>query len=89
MDKLEPIIKHRFWILLGLSAPLIIYGYYSANAEMNAATRDRKTALDSIYSGVPRPPLANETYSQTLSVINDRYDLEVAFAHQAVWNMSR
>ena len=31
MDKLQPVIKHRFWILAALVPPLCIFGYYKAN----------------------------------------------------------
>lgn len=89
MDKLEPIIKHRFWILLGISLPLIIFGYMSANGKMKEATAKREEELNQTLGGIPKGEFANQTYADSLKAINEKFDLEVALAHQAIWEKQR
>lgn len=84
MDKLAPVIKYRFWILLGLALPLIIFGYMSASGAIKTATEERESALDSVLSGVPGGQLPNESYREGLSGINEDLELEVALAHYRI-----
>lgn len=83
MDKLEPVIRHRFWILLGLCLPLIVYGYMSASGAMQAETEKREGELEEAYSKVPSGG-PNETWQQGLHEINEKLDLEVALAHYGI-----
>ena len=61
MDK---VIRHRFWILLALVPILSIFGYYKANAALNAARQEREDKLNGIYSGVPSGTEANERWTK-------------------------
>lgn len=74
MDKLQPVIKHRFWILAGLIVPLAIYGYYSANSQLKAATESRESQLESVLSSVDSGNKPNEDYAEKLEAINERYE---------------
>ncbi|MDB4733583.1 hypothetical protein OAF42_03980 [Planctomicrobium sp.] len=72
MDKLQPIIKNRFWILAGLVVPLAMYGFFSANSKLKAATTARETELKGVLSNIPggtNDP--NEEYAAGLQKIND------------------
>jgi len=59
MDK---IVKNRFWILLALVPPLVVFGYYKANGAIKAATASRISALDSALSAVPDGKGPNPTW---------------------------
>jgi hypothetical protein len=59
MDK---IVKHRFWILLALVPPLVIFGYYKANGAIKDAITSRTGALDSALSGIPKGDGPNPTW---------------------------
>ncbi len=87
MDKLQPIIKNRFWILAGLLLPLAMYGFFSANSKLKAATESRETALDGVLSGIPGGTNdANEKYEQGLKKINEAYTKNVDQSIVGIWN---
>ena len=77
MDKLQPIIRNRFWILAGLVLPMALYGYYAANGKLKAATSERVAALDKVKSGISSGNEPNEDYAKMLSVINDYYEKSI------------
>lgn len=85
MDKLEPILKHRFWILLGLVAPLTIFGYYSANGAMKAATEKRIGEIDALINKVPSGSEATPRWAQGMSGINRTYEQTVNAEIVRVW----
>lgn len=89
MDKLQPVIKHRFWILVALVPPLCIFAYYSANGAMKQATADRITALDGVISAIPPGTGANPTWTDAdkggLAVINAEYKSAVDVELVRVW----
>lgn len=85
MDKLQPLIKHRFWILAALVPPLCIFGYYKANGAMKAATAERITALDGVISGIPSGTGANPTWTDAAKVLNEEYKQAVNVELVRVW----
>ena len=73
MDKLQPLIKHRFWVIFGLTFPIILWAYYSASGKMATATTDREQLLDATYSGVPQGVSEpNQKFAQGAGEINKR-----------------
>lgn len=90
MDKLEPIIKNRFWILAGLLLPIAMYGFFSANSKLKAATQSREDALEKILKEIPggtEDP--NEKYSNGLAKINDVYKANVDRSILSIWNIQQ
>ncbi len=85
MDKLKPILQHRFWILLGLAIPLALWGYYSASGAMKDATETRIKQLDDVEKQVPTGNEANPRYAQGLTVINDGYAKAVQAEQRRLW----
>lgn len=85
MDKLQPLIRNRFWILIGLVIPLVLYGYYSANGSLKQATVERETALDGVKNGVSSGFEPNEDYIKKLSHINAFLDESVQDAIVDLW----
>lgn len=87
MDKLQPIIQNRFWILAGLVLPLAMYGFYSANSSLSAATQSREEALKSALSNIPSGTNdANEEYAAGLAKINETYAETVEKSIIDIWN---
>ncbi len=88
MDKLQPVIKHRFWILAALVPPLCIFGYYSANGAMKEATAAREAALDglSIPDGTGPNPTWTDADKGGLQVINAEYKAAVDAEFVRVWD---
>jgi len=85
MDKLKPIIRNHFWILAGLVVPLVLYGYYSANGALKAATEDRVKALDTAKNGVSSGHEPNNDYITKLEHINTFLDASVQDAIVDLW----
>lgn len=77
MDKLQPILKYHFWILAGLILPLVIYGYYSANGQLKAATEARVTTLKGVKDKISQGKEPNKDYVAKLSHINDFFSESV------------
>lgn len=86
MDKLEPILKHHFWILLVPLLSMNLWGYFSANSALSAATSARQTALDGVKSGIPTGQNdPNEQYATELKVQNDGLEKFVKEELQQLW----
>ena len=72
MDKLEPLLKNHFWILLVPLFSMNLWGYFSANGALKAATKTRVESLDKVKSGIPAGTTdPNETYTTELKSRNE------------------
>lgn len=72
MDKLEPIMKNHFWILLVPLLSMNLWGYFSANGALKEATKAREGALDSVKGGIPSGTTdPNEKYISELKTRNE------------------
>ncbi len=86
MDKLEPLIRHRFWVLFAIALPLALAGYFMASGEMKAATEAKEQALKSTLDGVPKGKTEpNETYAAGLGEINEQLQAENKVEVQKLW----
>ena len=86
---MNKLIRHRFWILLALVPPLVVFGYYSANGAIKQATTARESALDTSFNGIPKSPGPNETYFKAdkggLEVFNKQLRTAVDIEMVRVW----
>ena len=72
MDKLEPILKNHFWILLVPLLSMNLWGYFSANSALKEATKARESALDTVKSGIAAGTTdPNEVYATELKKRNE------------------
>lgn len=72
MDKLQPILKNQFWILLVPLFSMNLWGYFSANSQLRAATEARQKELDSVKSAIPAGVTdPNASYTEELKKTND------------------
>lgn len=85
MDKLKPLITHRFWILSALILPMALYGYFSANSAIKAATATREGELQTKLSGVPKGDGANQEYVDKMKIINDGLKAKVEQVVVDLW----
>src|SRR5436190_14347633 len=77
MDKLQPIIKQRFWILLGLSLILAFFAFFKDQSAIVAATTQREEALKATLGAIPTGKEANQTYVDGLGKINTAYKSKI------------
>jgi len=90
MDKLQPILKNHFWILLVPLLSMNLWGYFSANSALKAATTARQGQLDSAKSGIPGGTTdANKKYSEELKKGNDRLEGFVQDELLDLWNRQK
>jgi hypothetical protein len=88
MDKLEPIIRHKFWIVFGLTLPIALFAYFSASGEMAEATTSQESKLESTRSGIPKGDSdPNETYAAGAKVINEELQKRFDDQVQKLWEM--
>ncbi|HVJ84943.1 MAG TPA: hypothetical protein VM452_04815 [Caulifigura sp.] len=80
MDKLQPIIKQRFWILLGLCLILALFGFFKSQSEIVAATKTREDAIKATLAAIPSGTEPNPTYAEGLKQINDAYGAKIKAA---------
>lgn len=50
MEKLQPILKQKYWICFGLSLVFVLFGWWSASGDLAAKTAERKTSVDGSFS---------------------------------------
>lgn len=86
MDK---IVKHRFWILLALVPPLVIFGYYNANSAINAATQSAVSGLETAFNGIPPGNGPNPTWVKAadggIEIYNQLIEKAVTAEKVRVW----
>ncbi|RLS51657.1 MAG: hypothetical protein DWH91_18375 [Planctomycetota bacterium] len=86
MDKLQPILKHQFWILLVPLLSLTIWGYVSTNGKLRAATQTREDELKKALSSVPKGAAdPNQKYIDGLKGQNDQLDKFVKDELNELW----
>ena len=90
MDKIEPLIRHRFWILFVISLPLAVAGYFLTNSEMQAATETREGTLKSVLGGVPEGTSdPNKDFANGLAAINKELQQQNDVEIQKLWEDQR
>ena len=50
MEKLQPILKQKYWICFGLSLIFALFGWWNASGDLAARTADRKTSVEGSFS---------------------------------------
>ena len=86
MDKLQPILKHHFWILLVPLLSMNLWGFFSANSAMSEATKKRESDLNTVKSQVPAGTTdPNEKYATELGKQNEVLKKYVNEELQQLW----
>ena len=70
MERLEPVLKQKFWILLGVAILMTFVGWWMATAQMVKAITERKTKIKAAEDSVPKGEIPHESWAKRLSVIN-------------------
>ena len=85
MEKLQPIIKHRFWILLGVVVIMSVTGWWMATSSLLQAITTRKTALDGAYNKIPKGAVPNENWTKELDSLNKVQEKAINDARTLPW----
>lgn len=91
MDKLEPILKQKFWIILGVGMIMTITGWWMATGALAKTITDRRTAIEGAEKAIPSATgeLPNEDWKRKLSEINTRQEEMVTVVRRALWEQQR
>ncbi|MBM4077646.1 MAG: hypothetical protein FJ267_18620, partial [Planctomycetes bacterium] len=90
MERLAPIIKQRFWILLGIGILMPIIGWWMDTGSLAATISSRKTAIEAAKKKVPTDlKKPNDEWTAKLSVINAKQDEAVKAAASLLWIRQR
>ena len=49
MEKLQPILKQKYWICFGLSLIFVLFGWWNASGDLSAKTAERKTSVEGSF----------------------------------------
>jgi len=49
MEKLQPILKQKYWICFGLSVVFVLFGWWNASGDLSAKTAERKTSVEGSF----------------------------------------
>lgn len=86
MEKLQPLITHRFWVLFGLGilVPLISWFIYngSINETIEGRRNDVETAFSTAQKGADAP---NQNWVKAAEKVNDGHAEQLERASQKLW----
>jgi hypothetical protein len=89
MDKLEPVIRQKFWILLVLCLGLAMFGFFKGQSAVVAATEAREKVLKEKLSGISKGQSPNEDYQKSLEFINQEYDKQIGAAVKELFDLQQ
>lgn len=90
MDKLKPLITHKFWIILFIALILPVVGWSMATGSLAKEIDERKTAIDKAFTDAqiaPNPP--NDTWSSALREINKKKENYIGESNKFVWEKQK
>ena len=86
MDKLKPILAHKFWIFFGIVLILPVVGYFMTTGELAAQIKTRKESLENTFKGIPSgADSPNDAWSKGLQLLNDQQALRNRLANEELW----
>ncbi len=74
MDKLQPLIKHRYWICFGLSVIFVIVGWWMASGAIATEIENGKKAVDGAFTKAKQG--ANDPNAKWVEAANERNKLD-------------
>lgn len=90
MDKLKPILAQKFWILFGVVLIMPLVGYFMTKGKLAAEIQDRKTKLDSAFTGIPSGMgVPNDSWTKGLNDVNELQKIHNRRANLELWAKQR
>ena len=86
MEKLQPLIKHRYWICFGLSVMFVVVGWWMASGAIATETDNRRKAVKESFEkakqGATDP---NQDWVAAAKELNAQDDVEYKSASNILW----
>ncbi|MCZ6640057.1 MAG: hypothetical protein O7F71_00650, partial [Gammaproteobacteria bacterium] len=54
MEKLQPLLVHKFWILFGITVILPPIGWWTATSDLSKQIKERRSLLETTFNGIPK-----------------------------------
>ena len=85
MQALEPVLKQKFWILLGMGILMTFIGWWMATGKIAQAITERKTKIEAAEGSIPKGDIPNDNWTKRLSEVNDKQDLSIKQTQLGLW----
>lgn len=85
MEKLAPIIKQKFWILLGVGLVMTFTGWWLATGTLAATVKARVEKVNGAFGKVPSGEIPNNDWSTKLAARNTEQDRAVRNTASLLW----
>lgn len=85
MERLEPVLKQKFWILLGMGILMTVIGWWMDTGTMAATIATRTADIVSAEGKIPKDGIPNDQWSSGLAALNVQQDLAVKSATGVLW----
>ncbi len=89
MERLEPVLKQKFWILLGMGILMTVIGWWMDTGTMAATIKTRETEIKAAEGKIPAGEIPNAEWSNGLAALNVQQDLAVKSATRVLWERQR
>lgn len=90
MDKLKPLLVHKFWIILFIALLLPVIGWSMATGSLAKEIEERTTKIDGAFKASqigPNPP--NQTWSTALKEINENKKSYIGQSNKMLWETQK
>ncbi|TXI10079.1 MAG: hypothetical protein E6Q76_04665 [Rhizobium sp.] len=85
MERLAPIIKQKFWILLGVGIVMTFTGWWLATGTLAATVKTRVEKVNSAFGKVPSGEIPNNDWSTKLAARNTEQERAVRNTALQLW----
>ena len=85
MERLEPILKQKFWILLGVGILMTITGWWMATGSLAATIKLRTDEVTAAFKMIPSGEIPNDKWSAQLAARNAEQERAVRYTKALLW----
>lgn len=85
MEALEPVLKQKFWILLGIAVIMTFAGWWMATGAMAQQTTERLGKIKAAEDSVPKGEVPNESWTKRLAALNGVQDTSNLTTKVGLW----
>ncbi len=89
MERLEPVLKQKFWILLGMGILMTVIGWWMDTGTMAATIKTREAEIKAAEGKIPAGEIPNAEWANGLAALNVQQDLAVKSATRVLWERQR
>lgn len=88
MDKLKPVLEHKFWIFFTLALIIPVVGWWPSANQKNQKITARTQEIEGSFSQANKDvsKLANSKWTNELTKINQEEEKEYKLAHYYLWS---